>query len=182
MGWKPKHLVLWRAKTSLDNVIRLVSGLLEAAETHNFHLQHNVFFDVFPPSPPPESLLLTTGFVSVWFCQAASVCLLHMSPRPDLPQPLRATMFRQTGRDRDTLTVEENDAEISAISSSITNPDVCLRGFKGRIVNPRGLNRRWTQNIVTFRFFWKGSWLMQHYTLNSRRALSDVFTQETQDR
>lgn len=46
-------------------------------------------------------------------------------------------MFRQTEGDRDTLTVEERDAKISAFSCYITNPDVCLGGFKGWIRKSR---------------------------------------------
>lgn len=42
-------------------------------------------------------------------------------------------MFRKNARDRDTLTVEESDAKIPPFSLCVTDPDVCLRGFKGGI-------------------------------------------------
>ncbi|CAK6968528.1 Hypothetical predicted protein [Scomber scombrus] len=79
------------------------------------------------------ALVEAAAFVSVWF---SFVCLLHMSPRSNPPRPsLRAAaMFRQTERDRDTLTVVERDAEnFRLLILTITSPNVCVGGFKGRI-------------------------------------------------
>lgn len=74
---------------------------------------------------------------------------------------------------------------IPAYSFSVTNPDVCLRGFKGWIRKSRKskqmMDSAWenqnTGNEFSLSdFFSKGSSLMQFYSLNIKRALCDPTT------